>query len=42
MLWTGVGGSNLHDPLLLPYTEETVRHVATRFIQQVQDILESV
>jgi uncharacterized protein len=36
--WTSVGGRNLHDLLPLPYTEETVRHVAAR-IRQVQDIL---
>src|SRR5712675_2833023 len=39
LCWTGVGGRNLHDLLPLPYTEETVRHVAAR-IRQVQDILE--
>jgi uncharacterized protein (UPF0276 family) len=39
LCWTGVGGGNLHDLLPLPYTEETVRHVAER-IRQVQDILE--
>ena len=36
--WTSVGGRNLHDLLPLPYTEETVNHVAVR-IRQVQDIL---
>jgi uncharacterized protein len=39
LCWTGVGGRNLHDLLPLPYTEETVRHVAVR-IREVQDILE--
>jgi len=39
LCWTGVGGRNLHDLLPLPYTEETVRHVAER-IRQVQEILE--
>src|ERR1700690_1481195 len=39
LCWTGVGGRNLHDLLPLPYTEETVRHVAGR-IREVQDILE--
>src|SRR5712675_1754061 len=39
LCWTSVGGRNLHDLLPLPYTEETVRHVAVR-IRQVQDILE--
>ena len=39
LCWTGVGGRNLHDLLPLPYTEETVRHVAER-IRQVQELLE--
>jgi uncharacterized protein (UPF0276 family) len=39
LCWTGVGGRNLHDLLPLPYTEETVTHVADR-IRQVQEILE--
>jgi uncharacterized protein (UPF0276 family) len=39
LCWTGVGGRNLHDLLPLPYTEETVRHVARR-IREVQEILE--
>ena len=39
LCWTGVGGRNLHDLLPLPYTEETVRHVARR-IRHVQDFLE--
>ena len=38
LCWTGVQGKNTHDLLPLPYTEETVHHVAAR-IQQVQDIL---
>jgi uncharacterized protein (UPF0276 family) len=38
LCWTGVGGHNLHDLLPLPYTEEAVRHVASR-IRQVQEIL---
>ncbi|MGH7843436.1 MAG: MNIO family bufferin maturase [Candidatus Binataceae bacterium] len=38
LCWTGVGGRNLHDLLPLPYTEETVRHVAGR-IRQVQELL---
>jgi uncharacterized protein (UPF0276 family) len=37
--WTGVGGRNLHDLILLHYTEEGLRRVAGR-IRQVQDILE--
>ena len=39
LCWTGVGGRNLHDLLPLPYTEETMSHVAGR-IRQVQEILE--
>jgi hypothetical protein len=39
LCWTGVGGYNLHDLLPLPYTEETVRHVAGR-IRTVQQLLE--
>jgi uncharacterized protein len=39
LCWTGVGGRNLHDLLPLPYTEETVIHVAGR-IRQLQEILE--
>ncbi|HKV55216.1 MAG TPA: DUF692 domain-containing protein [Candidatus Binataceae bacterium] len=38
LCWTGVGGHNLHDLLPLPYTTESLRHVAAR-IRQVQDIL---
>jgi uncharacterized protein len=38
LCWTGVHGRNLHDLLPLPYTEETVRHVAAR-IRAVQDFL---
>lgn len=38
LCWTGVHGVNLHDLMPLPYTEETVRHVAGR-ISQVQDYL---
>ena len=38
LCWTGVGGENLHDLLPLPYTEESLAHVASR-IQQVQDFL---
>ena len=39
LCWTGVGGRNLHDLLPLPYTDETIRHVAAR-IRNVQDVLE--
>ncbi len=38
LCWTGVHGQNMHDLLPLPYTEETVRHVAER-VRQVQDSL---
>jgi len=38
LCFTGVHGRNLHDLLPLPYTEETVQHVADR-VRQVQDFL---
>ena len=38
LCWTGIEGSNLHDLLPLPYTEEALRFVAGR-IGQVQDAL---
>jgi len=38
LCWTGVGRAYLHDLLPLPYTEEAIRHVATR-IRQAQDVL---
>ena len=38
LCWTGVHGKNMHDLLPLPYTEETVKHVADR-IAHVQDYL---
>lgn len=38
LCWTGVGGGNLHDLLPLPFTEDAVRHVASR-VRQAQDIL---
>jgi hypothetical protein len=38
LCWTGVGGRNTHDLLPLPYTEETLRHVAAR-VRAVQDFL---
>lgn len=38
LCWTGVHGRNMHDLLPLPYTEETIDHVASR-IRQVQDFL---
>ncbi|MCE9685664.1 DUF692 domain-containing protein [Shewanella sp. AS16] len=36
--WTSIHGINSHDLLPLPYTEETIRHVAAR-VRQVQDFL---
>jgi uncharacterized protein (UPF0276 family) len=36
--WTSIHGINSHDLLPLPYTEETVKHVAER-VAQVQDFL---
>jgi len=39
LCWTGVGGKNAHDLLPLPYTEETIDHVARR-VRAVQDYLE--
>jgi uncharacterized protein len=38
LCWTGLTGKNLHDLMPLPYTEETVAHVAGR-VREVQDIL---
>lgn len=38
LCWTSVSGQHLHDLLPLPYTDEAIKHVATR-IQQVQDYL---
>jgi uncharacterized protein (UPF0276 family) len=38
LCWTGVGATNLHDLMPLPYTCEALRHVAVR-IGQVQDFL---
>ncbi len=38
LCWTGVHGTNLHDLLPLPYTEETIDYVAAR-IREVQDYL---
>jgi uncharacterized protein (UPF0276 family) len=38
LCWTGVAGRNTHDLLPIPYTEESLRHVATR-VRQVQDFL---
>jgi hypothetical protein len=38
LCWTGVAGTNLHDLLPLPYTEEAIEHVAAR-VREVQDFL---
>ena len=38
LCWTGRNGTNMHDLLPLPYTEEAVAHVAGR-VTQVQDAL---
>ena len=38
LCWTGVDGKNMHDLLPLPYTDESIDHVAAR-IGQVQDYL---
>ena len=38
LCWTGVGGTNLHDLLPLPYTEEALAHLAPR-VMRVQEIL---
>lgn len=40
LCWTGTNGSNAHDLLPLPYTEEALEHVVKR-IEQVQDFLGS-
>jgi len=32
LCWTGVGGRQLHDLLPLPFTEESIRHVAARIL----------
>jgi len=39
LCWSGLDGVNSHDLLPLPYTDETVMHVARR-IKQVQEVLE--
>jgi uncharacterized protein len=38
LCWTGVGGTNLHDLLPLPYTEEALSAVVSR-VGEVQDLL---
>ena len=40
LCWTGVGGTNTHDLLPMPYTEEALRHVVDR-VRAVQDFLGS-
>jgi uncharacterized protein (UPF0276 family) len=40
LCWTGVMGQNAHDLFPLPFTEETLRHVAAR-ARIVQDFLEA-
>jgi uncharacterized protein len=40
LCWTGVLGKNTHDLLPLPYTDESLRHVARR-VREVQDLLEA-
>ena len=39
LCWTGVAGRNVHDLLPMPYTEEALRHTASR-VRQVSEILE--
>lgn len=38
LCWTGVDGTNLHDLMPLPHTEEAIAHVVDR-VRQVQDSL---
>lgn len=38
LCWTGLGGTNLHDLLPVPFTREALCHVATR-VAKVQDFL---
>jgi hypothetical protein len=40
LCWTGTAGINTHDLLPLPYTEESLVHVARR-VRQVQDFLQA-
>lgn len=39
LCWTGIEGHNLHDLIPLPYTEESISHVAER-VRRVQDHLQ--
>ncbi len=38
LCWTGISGTNLHDLMPVPYTDESLNHVVDR-ISQVQDFL---
>ena len=38
LCWTGVDGKNTHDLLPMPYTEEAIRHIASR-VEAVQEFL---
>jgi uncharacterized protein (UPF0276 family) len=38
LCWTGVAGKNAHDLLPVPFTEESLRHIAAR-VREVQDFL---
>ncbi|MFT5113668.1 MAG: hypothetical protein ACI8P9_002999 [Parasphingorhabdus sp.] len=38
LCWTGLNATNVHDLLPLPYTDETIKHVAQR-ISEVQDFV---
>jgi uncharacterized protein (UPF0276 family) len=38
LCWTGVAGKNAHDLLPVPFTEESLRHIAAR-VREVQDLL---
>jgi uncharacterized protein (UPF0276 family) len=38
LCWTGVAGKNVHDLLPIPYTEEALKHIASR-VRAVQDFL---
>lgn len=39
LCWTGVSGTNLHDLLPLPFTQDAIKHVVER-VTQVQDYLQ--
>jgi uncharacterized protein len=40
LCWTGIKGRNSHDLLPMPYTAESLKHVARR-VRQVQEIMEA-